>query len=1183
MNRLTILALAAAIAAGAAIAWRLADSNREPAGQIAASDSEQTVVERVLQRTLRESRVGVQMPPSVAPPATGPDPPNVAAQPQTAADRPGASAALAPEGYTLGNYRGRMQRAASSGDAVPPPVQNPAWLDPAVAYAALVDQATRAGRDYTFAVLRLGPRTNVAELGRALAALDARIEGVSGEYARVRVPAERGRLQSIAGLTGVLGLGALPLGQKAPEAFVQEMRSRAAGELVPVYITLMSADPTGEWRQALSGLGIVVGAWDSDLRSYTANMPAMALAPAMAADYVMAVEPVPVVTANHASSVPVMGVDGLRQYVPAEGHFTGLTGEGIAVGVLDTGLNTRHVDIAHGRESVCGASFIADEHWDLWLDMDGHGTHVVGTVAGAGRADPLLAGVAPGLSHLRFGKVLSASGWGSGENIRRAMDHFSRPTDCAWRGTASDAVKPLIVNMSLSATALNFSGRGVGERKLDAVVHAHSQLYVVAQANSGLHGFSNYGTAKNSLAVGAVGDSGLIAPFSSHGPTADGRLAPNVVGTGVRLTSARGRGSLSGHDTFSGTSMAAPSVAGVAALLMQARPEFRNRPALTRARLMASAIRPDAYFDSPGQLPADNSDGPGTFNNLYGLGLVSGRTAVLSNDSPAGWLNGSASAEPMDGAYEYIDIDVPEGASRLDVVLTWDEQPADTLTRSVLNNLDLWADRGADCGADACGEHASRSEVDNVEWLLIADPAPGVYRIKAVPVEIYGESVSAAVAWTIRRGEATPRLDIQVEEATPSNADSRHLVVDVTVESSAYVASGTTIHLGCRSAGGSKCSDLRQAFAFLPLRSQVVRGDGQSRPLQYSSDAVSTPISVGEVAEGSPRRVQLWFLREEIPPGAKLHVTASSWNALSVGRSIELAADDANMGGESAAAPANDAFSASERLSGGTGETRLDLALASREPGEPLVSAGSRTLWYEWEAPAKGLFRFRVREADSGKPASVDFALFTGDTLADLQPAVEKRGSEVSFDAQAGAGVRLRIASGGRNSRDDWDLPLLMLEWEPADIRPANDDFDFADAIEGESGSVSSDNEGATLERSEFWGGLAATVWYEWTATADGFAEFAVDPEELTIMAFRGTEIGGLRLGAASHERRPGTMAFAVRRGETWRLAVASEDADASGLPFELSWKISEADPLGEYRYNDFFADAVPIDGPKAR
>ena len=333
--------------------------------------------------------------------------------------------------------------------------------------------------------------TDLQALDLSFATLDSQIEGSRGGYVRIRVPAERGRLEAIAEFDGVLGVGAVPPEIKADEAFVRELLARPASEQVPVYITLMAADVAGEWRQALTELGAVVGDYDQDLRSYTANLPASALAPAMAADYLMAIEPVPVVTANHASSVPVMGVDGLRKYVPAKNRFTGLTGAGIAVAVLDTGLNTRHMDIAHGRESVCGASFVADEHWDLWVDMNGHGTHVFGTAAGAGRVDPLLAGVAPGLSHLRFGKVLSAQGFGSGEEIRRAMDYLSRTTGCAWQGTASIPVKPLIVNMSLSATALHFSGRGVGERKLDAVVHAGSQLYVVARANAGLHGFSN--------------------------------------------------------------------------------------------------------------------------------------------------------------------------------------------------------------------------------------------------------------------------------------------------------------------------------------------------------------------------------------------------------------------------------------------------------------------------------------------------------------------------------------------------------------------------------------------------------------------------------------------------------------------------------------------------------------------
>ena len=145
--------------------------------------------------------------------------------------------------------------------------------------------------------------------------------------------------------------------------------------------------------------------------------------------------------------------------------FTGITGSGIAVGVLDTGLNTSHMDIAHGRASICGANFIRDEDWDLWVDMHGHGTHVFGTVAGAGRTDPVLAGMAPGLSHLRFGKVLSAYGSGSGDDINRGMDYLSRlplgpvPTQATTRCMCAIWIEPRWTDRSKSASVGSASKR----------------------------------------------------------------------------------------------------------------------------------------------------------------------------------------------------------------------------------------------------------------------------------------------------------------------------------------------------------------------------------------------------------------------------------------------------------------------------------------------------------------------------------------------------------------------------------------------------------------------------------------------------------------------------------------------------------------------------------------------------
>ena len=1058
-----------------------------------------------------------------------------------------------------------MQRAPRTGAQAPEPDPNPEWLGARSAHDAILDQALRSGRASTYAALRVLPGTDLQALNRSITVLGAVIEGFSGEYARVRVPADRGRLETIAGLSGVLGIGAIPPGIKADEAFAKELLSAPPGKPAPVYITLMAEDPLGEWRQALTELGVIVGAYDRDLRSYTANLPPAAFAQVVAADFVLSVEPIPVVTVNHRSSVPVMGADGLRQYNSATKEFSGITGAGIAVGVLDTGLNTSHMDVVHGRSSICGANFFGDEHWDLWLDLIGHGSHVFGTIAGAGSVDPLLAGIAPRLSHVRFGKVLSAEGSGTGEDIRRGMDYLARPTSCLWRGEPSAAVKPLIVNMSLAAVSLEFSGRGVGERKLDSVVRAHSQLYVVAQANAAQHGFSNYGTAKNSLAIGAVDDAGILAAFSSHGPTADGRLAPNVVGTGVDLTSVRGRSSRVGHVTYSGTSMAAPSVAGVAALLMEKLPEFKNRPALTRARLMASAIRPNAFLDSREQLPGDNTDGPGDFQNRYGLGLVSARTSLLSRDDAQGWLIGSASSEPDSESYEHIDITVPEGASRLDVVLTWDEQPADTLTRSVLNNLDLWADQGADCAEEACGEHASRSEVDNVEWLLIEDPVPGTYRIKVVPVEIYAESSTAAIAWKILRGDPTPQLSLEVED-TSAGATSDYLTVDVMIDADQYVASGTTLFLGC----DTRADCYRLGRGFLPGRSRVYREDGLNWSDAYSTQIDQPrPIAVGEVAVGTPRKVQLWFLRELVPSGAVLHLTASSWNSTSGGHSFAMRADATETDSDFSA-PANDSFTGSEPLEGATGEMPANLALASREPGEPFVTADSRTLWYVWEAPATGLFRFRLQEADSGEPVETDFALFGGDSIIELDVVAEKRGNEISFAAQAGVVYRLRIAS------NRWNLPSLTLIWESADSRPANDDLAYAQAIDGASGAIESTNEGATLESSEFLGGVAATVWYEWTAPRDGWTELIVNRQGLRVFAFVGERMEDLRL--VSPPNAYSAVAFRAKQGETYQIAVGARSADDSGADFELSWNVSDENPL---RYPDFdlFENAVDISG----
>ena len=320
----------------------------------------------------------------------------------------------------------------------------------------------------------------------------------------------------------------------------------------------MAEDTDGHWRRAMEDLGAVVGGYDPALRVYRANADRGVIEALAAADFVLAVEPIRLVEATHDTAVPAMGADALRAYDGAPGIFSGTGGVSVPIAVMDTGLNINHLDIASHRDSICGANFAynsgrfgADgpiiENDDLWIDDHGHGTHVTTTVAGNGFGQQRFAGMAPGVRHIRFAKVLDSFGSGFGDSIPRGMDFLAQASRCSEAGRMSARVKPLIVNMSLSRSARIFRGRGVGARKLDSTVWSHRQLYVVAQSNAGISGFSNYGAAKNSLAVGAA--TGQRRPGLVQQPRADGGRPAGAERRGhgrPRATPQRGREAASG-------------------------------------------------------------------------------------------------------------------------------------------------------------------------------------------------------------------------------------------------------------------------------------------------------------------------------------------------------------------------------------------------------------------------------------------------------------------------------------------------------------------------------------------------------------------------------------------------------------------------------------------------------------
>ncbi|MGW5053989.1 S8 family serine peptidase [Actinokineospora sp. NPDC004072] len=246
----------------------------------------------------------------------------------------------------------------------------------------------------------------------------------------------------------------------------------------------------------------------------------------------------------------------------------GLTGAGVTVAVLDTGVDEAHPDLA-GKQA--GQRNFSDEPDPA--DGNGHGTHVASTIAGGGAK---YRGVAPD-ARILDGKVLDNGGSGQESWILAGME---------WAAEQGAD----IVNLSLGGgdtPEVDPLEEAVGRLSAE-----HGTLFVIAAGNSGPApgSVASPGSADAALTVGAVDRDDSIAPFSSRGSLAGtATIKPDITAPGVGIVAARA--GTTGHVAASGTSMASPHVAGAAALLAQKHPDWPG--SRLKSVLMASA-RPTA-------------------------------------------------------------------------------------------------------------------------------------------------------------------------------------------------------------------------------------------------------------------------------------------------------------------------------------------------------------------------------------------------------------------------------------------------------------------------------------------------------------------------------------------------------------------------------------------------------------
>ncbi|MEG3960330.1 S8 family peptidase [Microcoleus sp. herbarium2] len=789
------------------------------------------------------------------------------------------------------------------------------------------------------------------------------------------------------------------------------------------------------------------------------------------------------------------------------------------IGVLDTGVDYNHPDLVDNIWTNPGETagdgidndnngYIDDVRgWDFAYndnnpsDVDGHGTHVSGTIAGKGNNSVGVTGVAWNAKIMPL-KFLNDSG----------------------SGNISDAILALnyATAKGVKLTNNSWAGGGYSQGLYDAINTAGQQgaLFIAAASND--YGNNNdiapvYPASynlSNIISVASTTNTDGLSSFSNYGLTSVDLGAP---GSDIYSTTPGGN-----YATYSGTSMASPHVSGGAALVWSENPtwtaqQVKNRLLETTDPISALSGR----TVSGGRLNINNALGsstppPSIANDNFANRILLGGLPVSTTGSNIG-----ATAEPQE----------PSQSGLINSV--WWSWTAPT-TGTV--NFDT---RGSNF--DTYLSVFTGSDLPNLTLLGANDDGGGSLTSLVSLDATAGTTYQIAVdGWASNTGQ----IALNIVVPPPPNDNFANQIA-LTGETATTTGSnrGATGEVGEPTQSGITNSAW---WSWTAPNSGIYNIDTRGSNFDtwlsvYEGSDLANLTLIGANDDGGGNLASL----------VSLNATAGTTYRLAVdGYSSGTGAIQLNI---APPPPPNDNFANRIALTGDSANSTGTNSGATGEVGEPAQSGQINSAWWSWTPTSSGFFQVDT----IGSGSDTYLSVYNGSDLANLTlvGANDDGGGNLAslVNLNATAGTTYQIAVDGWSSRTG----SINLTTTPT--APPNDNFANRIALTGETANATGSNIRATGEVGEpTQSGTTESVWWAWTAPTTGNYTFDTigSGYDTYLSLFTGSDLPSLALVAANDDRAEdltSRITQSVTAGTTYQIAVEGWSSRTGQINLNIS------------------------------